>query len=54
MSLSDKEQLEWLWANCRIIYYPMDGRYPFEHTSNVNKDMREFIEKEMNKTVDKR
>ncbi len=45
------EQLEWLWANCRIVYYPKDppGAYPIEHAPGAGKDMRAVIEAEMRK-----
>ena len=42
-------QLEWLWKNCRIVYYPKDEGYPIEHTLAAEKDMRSVIEMEMRK-----
>jgi hypothetical protein len=43
-------QLEWLWANCRIIYHPDGlGTYPIEHMiyGMFKKDTRWMIEMEM-------
>ena len=42
--LTDKEQLEWLWSNCRIVYFPGHGQYPIEHRPFANKDSRDIIE----------
>lgn len=39
-----EDELEWLWANCRIIYFPPDGSYPIEHTLRARKDSRSMIE----------
>lgn len=39
-----EDELEWLWANCRIVYFPPDGEYPIEHTMAARKDSRELIE----------
>lgn len=36
-------ELEWLWKNCRIIYFP-PGLYPVEHNPHANKLSRDFIE----------
>ncbi len=47
--LSAEEQLEWLWANCRIVYWPEFPNYPLEHAPAANKNAREFIEAEMRK-----
>jgi hypothetical protein len=42
------DQLEWLWANCRIIYHPDGlGAYALEHSILANKDVRWIIEMEM-------
>lgn len=46
-------QLDWLWANCRIIHWPETGEYPFEHNPRANKDSRESIESCMNKELSK-
>ncbi len=40
-------ELEWLWRNCTITYWPRDGGYPIEHNRKANKDSREMIEMEM-------
>lgn len=37
-------QLEWLWANCRIVHYPGGLEYPLEHTEAAQKRMRVMIE----------
>ena len=42
-----RNQLEWLWANCHIVYFPPHPAYPLEHSMKVNKNMREHIEAEM-------
>jgi hypothetical protein len=46
-----RKQIEWMWSNCRIVYYPcgidpMKGAYPIEHyvANGVDKDNRENIE----------
>lgn len=41
------EQLEWLWANCKIVYWPKDDRYPIEHNPHSKKYSRDMIEAEM-------
>jgi hypothetical protein len=41
---SASAQLEWLWANCNIVYWPEDGSYPIEHNPHTSKYMREIIE----------
>lgn len=41
----DTAMLEWIWANCRIIYFPGNGAYPLEHTLLAGKDSREDIER---------
>lgn len=43
-------QLEWLWANCRIVYWPSDNRYPIEHAPHAHKYARDTIEAEMPNT----
>lgn len=45
--LSDKEQLEWLWNNCRITYYSGFPEYPIEHAPHAKKDGRMYIEQKM-------
>lgn len=40
-------QLEWIFANCRIIYFPPGNEYPVEHSMLANKDMRAELEKYM-------
>lgn len=45
--MSDKEQLEWLWANCNIVYWPGTEEYPIEHNLHAQKDSRDLIEEEM-------
>jgi len=47
--LSADEQLEWLWRNCKIVYWPEFPEYPLEHAPQANKNAREFIEAEMMK-----
>ena len=42
-----KEQLEWMWKNCKIVLYDVGGDYPIEHNLNAGKDSRRFIEEEM-------
>ena len=49
--LSDKEQLEWLWKNCRITYYPNFPTCQIEHSPHAKKDCRAFIENEMKKNT---
>lgn len=39
-----RQQLEWLWANCKIVAWPDGGEYPLEHNLAANKDMRVAIE----------
>jgi hypothetical protein len=46
-----RNQIEWLWSNCRIKYYPngidpMKGDYPIQHyiSNGINKDSRNAIE----------
>ena len=47
--MTDKEQLEWLWSNCRIVYFPTNGVgvYPIEHQPFAHKDSRDMIEQHM-------
>jgi len=47
--MTPEQQLEWLWANCRITYYPRapEHAYPLEHAPLAGKDMRSAIEAEM-------
>ena len=49
---SDKlqSQLEWLWKNCKIVYYPKPGGCWVEHDLSLGKDMRSGIEMEIKKT----
>lgn len=44
---SMRDQLEWLWANCKIVYWPKDDRYPIEHNPHARKYSRDTIEAEM-------
>lgn len=51
-----QKRIEWLWANCRIVYYPpaQPGQptpYPVEHTTYCNKDMRGPIEAAMERGI---
>lgn len=40
-----RAQLEWLWNNCKIIYYEADDcMYPVEHFKAAQKDNRKHIE----------
>ena len=45
----DHEKLEWIWNNCRLIFYPPPSgiSYPLEHSKFAGKDMRLLIEAEM-------
>jgi hypothetical protein len=47
-----RAQLEWLWTNCRIIYFPVSGAYPLEHTLFAKKNARQMIEAEMRSVPD--
>jgi len=40
-------EIEWLWATCKIVYWPRDDRYPIEHNPHARKYSRELIEAEM-------
>jgi hypothetical protein len=42
--MKPEEMLEWLWANCKIVYWPSGGQYPVEHDLAAHKDMRTTIE----------
>lgn len=43
-----REQLEWLWSNCKIVHWPKrQGAYPIEHAPAANKCGRWLIEAEM-------
>lgn len=43
-----REQIEWLWANCKIVYWPRSANeYPIEHNPYANKDSRQLIEERM-------
>ena len=44
-----RREIEWLWANCRIIYFPPDKSYPIEHTLRARKDSRKMIEEARDK-----
>ena len=44
---SASAQLEWLWANCKVVYWPKDDRYPIEHNPHAKKYSRDMIEAEM-------
>jgi len=44
-----RREVEWLWANCRIIYFPPDNSYPIEHTLRARKDSRRMIEEARDK-----
>lgn len=35
--------LDWLRKNCRIVFYPPDGRYPIEHAPGAKKDQWDAI-----------
>ena len=43
-------KLEWLWANCKIVYWPKDDSYPIEHSPHVGKYSRDSIEDQMPNT----
>ena len=41
-----KALLEWLFANCRIVYFPPGGQYPIEHNPHAlgyDKDGSNFL-----------
>ena len=39
-------RLEWVHDNCRVVYYPPDGGYPYEHAPGANKiELPEIIRK---------
>jgi len=40
-------QIEWLWAACKIVYWPKDGSYPIEHNPPARKYSRDTIEAQM-------
>ena len=42
-----EEQLEWLWANCKIVYWKGDDSHPIEHSPHARKYSRDLIEAEM-------
>jgi len=42
--MTDKEKLEWIWENCKVVYFPGKGDYPLEHVKSSNKDLRREIE----------
>jgi hypothetical protein len=44
---SASAQLEWLWKNCTIVYWPPDGGYPWEHNPDASKYARLIIEGKM-------
>jgi len=46
-SLEQVSQLEWLWKNCIIVYFPPGGSYAIEHNLAAKKDSRRYIEAEM-------
>lgn len=39
-----RAELDWLYANCKIIHWPADGSYQIEHTMAANKDSRMYLE----------
>lgn len=39
-----RQQLEWLWANCKIVAWPGGDDYPIEHNPHALKDNRALIE----------
>ena len=42
-----RDGVEWLWANCKIVYWPNDDSYPIEHNPHAKKYSRDMIEAEM-------
>lgn len=40
-------ELEWLWAACKIVYWPNDNGYPIEHNPYAGKYSRDSIEAQM-------
>lgn len=45
--VSAVREIEWLWATCKIVYWPKNDRYPIEHNPPARKYSRELIEAEM-------
>lgn len=40
-------ELEWIWASCKVVYWPRDGGYPIEHNTRAKKYSRDQIEAQM-------
>lgn len=47
-------ELEWVWNNCKIVFFPEGGAYPIEHNPNADKDSRILIETEMNQLLSRK
>ena len=41
----DKERLDWIFENCKIVHFPDNGEYPIEHNQSHGKKSRELFEK---------
>lgn len=35
---------EWIWGNCKVVYFAANGAYPIEHNPHAGKDGRFFLE----------
>lgn len=44
-------ELDWLYTQCNITFYPKDGRYPIEHNARANKLCKPLLDIERNKHV---
>lgn len=42
-------ELDWLYTQCNITYYPTDGRYPIEHNMRANKCCKPLLDIERRK-----
>lgn len=47
-----RDELDWLFANCRIVYYGPAPDYPIEHAPGAHKNHREDIERIMRTAID--
>lgn len=44
LSKNHKVTADEIFRNCRVVFYPGDGKYPIEHSLRCGKDQRHFIE----------
>jgi len=42
-AVKDTEMLQFIRDHCKVIYWPHDSNYPFEHNLSAGKDMWSFI-----------